>query len=87
MKYGGAATNLAAAVRKIPITAAIGFLAIVKVPLVHEVDWLNPLLGELGLVSANILTESNVVLLEEIVIIQGGAIFEAMLPPTHNAIR
>jgi len=78
--------NLAAAVRKIPITAAIGFLVIIKVLLVHEVDWLNPLLGELGLVSANILAESNVVLLEEIMIIQGGAIFETMLSPTDDAI-
>ena len=87
MRCGGAATNLAAAVRKILITvAAIGFLVIIKVSLVHEVNWLNPLLGELGLVSANILAESNVVLLEEIMIIQGRTIFEAMLSPTCNSI-
>jgi len=85
--YGSAATNLAAAVGKIPITVVtVGLLIIIKILEVHEVDWFHSLLRELGLVSANILAESNVVLLEEIVIIQGGTIFEVMLPPTCNAM-
>jgi len=85
--YGSAATNLAAAVGKIPITVVtVGLLIIIKILEVHEVDWFHSLLRELGLVSANILAESNVVLLEEIVIIQGGTIFEVMLPPTCNSM-
>jgi len=72
LRCGSAATNLAAAARKILITvAAIGFLVIIKVSLIHEVDQLDSLLGELGLVSANILAESNAMLLEEVMIIQG----------------
>ena len=85
--YGSAATNLAAAVEEIPITiVTVGLLVIIEILVVHEVDWSHSLLRELGLISANILAESNVVLLEEIVIIQGGTIFEAMLPPTYNAM-
>jgi len=84
--YGGAATNLAAAVGKIPITVvAVGFL-IIEILAVHEVDLFPSLLREFDLVPANILAESNVALLEEIVIIQGGTFFEAMLPPTYNAM-
>jgi len=63
---GSAATNLAVAVRKILIT--VRFFIIIKVLTVHEVDGLCPLLGEFSLISANILTEPNVMLLEEIMI-------------------
>jgi len=84
--YGGAATNLAAAVGKFPITVVnVGFL-IIEMLAVHEVDLFPSLLREFDLVPANILAESNVVLLEEIVIIQGRTIFESMLPPTCNAM-
>jgi len=84
---GGAATNLAAATGKIPITVVtIRLLDVIEMLLVHEVDWFHPLLGELDLVSANILAESNAVLLEEVMIIQGRTIFETMLPPTHNTM-
>ena len=75
---GGAATNLAAAVGKSPITVVtVGFL-IIEIMAVYEVDLFPSLLRELDLVPANILAESNVVLLEEIVIVQGGTVFEAM---------
>jgi len=85
--YGSAATNLVAAVGKIPITVVtVGFLIIIKILSVHEVDWLHPLLRELDLVLVNILAESDVMLLEEIVIIQGGTIFETMLPSTYNTM-
>jgi len=63
--HGSAATNLAAAVGKIPITVRL--FVIIKILTVHEVDRLRPLLREFDLVSANILTESDVALLEEIV--------------------
>jgi len=85
--YGGTATNLAVAVGKIPITVVtVRFLIIIETLAVHEVDWLHSLLRELDLVSTNALTESDVMLLEEIVIIQGWTIFETMLPSTHNAM-
>jgi len=59
--YGGTATNLAAAIGKILITiVTVGLLIIIKILSVHEVDWLHSLLRELDLVSANVLTESNV---------------------------
>jgi len=83
--YGSAATNLAAAVGKILI--AIRLFIIIKILTVHEVDGLCPLLREFSLISVNILTEPDVVLLEEIMIVQCGATFEAVLPSTHNAIR
>jgi len=84
--YGGAATNLAAATGKIPITVVtVGFL-IIKIMAVHEVDLFPSLLRELDLVPANILAESNVVLLEEIVIVQGGTVFEAMMPSAYNTM-
>jgi len=74
-------------VRKILITVvAIGLLVVIEALLVHEVDWFHSLLGELDLISANILAESIVVLLEEVMIIQGRTIFEAMLPPTHDTM-
>jgi len=53
---------------------------------VHEVDRLRPLLREFDLVSANILTESDIVLLEKIMIVQCGTVFETMLPSTHNSM-
>jgi len=62
---GSAATNLAAAVGKILITVVtVGFLIIIETLAVHEVDWLHSLLRELDLVSANVLAESDVMLLE-----------------------
>jgi len=82
--YGSAATNLAAAVRKILITVRL--FVIIKILAVHEVDRLRPLLREFDLVSANILTESDIVLLEEIMIVQCGAVFETMLPSTYNTM-
>jgi len=85
--HSGAATNLAAAVGKIPITVVtVGFLIIIKILAVHEVDWLHSLLRELDLVSANVLAESDVMLLEEIVIIQSGTTLETMLPSAYNAM-
>jgi len=54
---------------------------------VHEVDWLCPLLGEFGLIAANILTEPNAMLLEEIVIVQCGAILKTVLSPANDTIR
>jgi len=61
--YGGAATNLAATVGKIPITVvAVGFL-IIEIAAVHEVDLFTSLRRELGLASADILAELNVVLI------------------------
>jgi len=87
LRYSGAATNLAAAVRKILITVtAVGFPVVIKVSLVHEVYRFDSLLGELGLISANVLAESNVMLLEKIMIIQGGTVFETMLPPAYNTM-
>jgi len=87
LTFGGAATNLAAAVGKIPIAiVTVGLLLIIKTLSVHEVDWLHSLLRELDLVSANVLAESDVMLPEEIMIIQGGTVFETMLPSTHNAM-
>jgi len=87
LRYGGAATNLVAAVRKIPITvAAIRLLVVIEMLSVHEVDRLDSLLGELSLVSANILAESNAMLLEEVMIIQGRTIFEMMLSPACNTM-
>jgi len=68
------------------LSVTVGLLIIIEILAVHEVDWFHSLLRELGLVSANILAESNAVLLEEIVIIQGGTIFKVMLPPTYNTI-
>jgi len=83
---GGAATNLVAATGKIPITVVtVGFL-IIKTMAVHEVDLFPSLLRELDLVTANILAESNVVLLEEIMIVQCGTVFEAMLSSTCNTM-
>jgi len=67
--YGGAATNLAAASTKIPVTVLTIRFIIIKVSAVHEVDLLSSLLGKLNLIPTNILTESNAVLLEEIMII------------------
>jgi len=85
--YSGAATNLAAAAGEIPITVVtVGLLVIIEMLLVHKIDWLHSLLGELDLSSANILAESNAVLLEEVMIIQCRTIFEAMLSPTCDAI-
>jgi len=84
--YCGAARNLAAAVGKIPIAAVTFRFFIIKVSAVHEVDWLSSLRGEFILISANILIESNVVLFEEIIIIQGRAVLKAMLPSTHNTM-
>jgi len=84
--YGGAATNLAAAVEKIPITiVTVGFL-IIKIAAVHKFDLFTSLRRELSLVSADILAELDVVLLEEIVIVQGGTVFESMLPSAYNAM-
>jgi len=84
--YGGTATNLAAAVGKILITVVtVGFL-IIEIATVHEVDLFPSLRRELSLVSVDILAESDVVLLEEIVIVQGGTVFESMLPSTYNAM-
>jgi len=83
--HGSAATNLAAAVGKILI--AVRLFIIIKILTVHEVDGLCPLLREFSLVSANILTEPDVVLLEEVMIVQCGAILEAVLSSTHDAIR
>jgi len=84
--YGGTAMNLAAAIGKIPVTAITLRFLIIEASVVHEVDRLSSLLRELTLISANILTESNVVLFEEIMIIQGRAVFKAMLPSTHNTM-
>jgi len=84
--YGGAATNLAVALRKIPITVLTVRFLIIKTPLVHEVDWFRSLLRELDLVSTNIFTELNVVLLGEVMIVQGRAVLKAMLPSTYNAM-
>jgi len=65
--YGRAATNLASAVRKILIAVAtIRLFIIIKVLTVHEVDRFRPLLSEFDLISANILAESDAMLLEEI---------------------
>jgi len=84
--YGGAATNLAAAVGKIPITViTVGFL-IIEIATVHEVDLFTSLRRELSLVLADILAESDVVLLEEIVIVQRGTVFEVMLSSTYDAM-
>jgi len=83
--YGSAATNLAAAVGKVPI--AVRLFIIIKILTVHEVDGLCPLLREFSLISANILTEPDVVLLEEVMIVQCGAILKAVLPSTHDTIR
>mgnify|MGYP000263819052 CR=1 FL=1 len=82
--YGSAATNLAAAVRKILITVRL--FVIIKILTVHEVDRLRPLLREFDLIPANILTESDIILLEEIMIVQCGTVFEMMLPSTYNAM-
>jgi len=79
--HGGAATNLATAVIKILITVRL--FIIIKILTVHEVDGLCPLLREFGLVSANILTESDVMLLEEIMIVQCGTVLEMVLSPTY----
>jgi len=84
LMYGSAATNLAAAVGKILI--AVRLFIIIKILTVHEVDGLCPLLREFSLISANILTEPDVVLLEEVMIVQGGATLEAVLSSTHDAI-
>jgi len=84
--YGGAATNLAAAVGKILITVVTVGSLIIEIPTVHEVDSFTSLQRELSLVSADILAESNVVLLEEIMIVQGGTVFEPMLPSTYDAV-
>jgi len=47
---GSAATNLAAAIEKTLITVVtVGFLIIIKMLAVHEVDWLRSLLRELDL--------------------------------------
>jgi len=76
--HGGAATNLAAAVGKIPVTAlTVRLFVIIKMLTVHEVDLFPSLLRELNLVPTNILAESNVVLLEEVMIVQGRAVFKA----------
>jgi len=83
--HGSAATNLAAAARKILITVRL--FIIVKALTVHEVDGLWPLLREFSLVSTNILTEPDAMLLEEIMIIQCRAVLEPVLPSTHDAIR
>jgi len=84
--YGGAATNLAAAVGKIPITVVtVGFL-IIEIAAVLEVDLFISLRRELSLVLVNILAESDVVLLEEIVIFQGGTVFEPMLSSTYDTM-
>ena len=84
--HGGAATNLAAAVRKIPITVVtVGFL-VIKIAAVHEVDLFTSLWRELSLVSADILAELDVVLLKEIMIVQGGTVFESMLPSAYDAM-
>jgi len=81
---GSAATNLAATVRKILITVRL--FVIIKMLTVHEVDRLRPLLREFDLVLVNILTESDVMLLEEIMIVQCGIVFKTMSPSTHNAM-
>jgi len=82
--HGGAATNLAVATGKIPVTVLTVRFLIIEMTLVHEVDLFSSLLRELDWVPANILAESNVVLLEEIMIVQGGTNFEAMLSSTCN---
>ena len=82
--HSSAATNLAAAARKILI--AVRLFIIIKTLTVHEVDGLCPLLREFGLVLANILTESDAMLLEEIMIVQCGTVLEMMLPSTHDTI-
>jgi len=84
--YGGTAMNLAAAVGKIPITVVTSGFLIIEIAAVHEVDLFTSLRRELSLVSADILAESDVVLLEEIVIVQGRKVFESMLPLTYDAM-
>jgi len=83
--YGSAATNLAAAVRKILITVRL--FIIIKILTVHEVDGLCPLLREFGLISGNVLTEPGVMLLEEIMIVQCGTVLETVLSSAQDAIR
>jgi len=83
--YGSAATNLAAAVGKILI--AVRLFIIIKILTVHEVDELCPLLREFSLISTNILTEPDVMLLEEIMIVQCWAALETVLSSTHDAIQ
>jgi len=83
---GGAATNLAAAIGKIPITVVAVRFLIIEIAVVHEVDLFTSLRRELSLVSADILAESNIVLLEEIVIVQGGTVFEPMLSSTYDSM-
>jgi len=61
-------------------------LFVIKILTVHEVDRLRPLLREFDLVSANILTESDIMLLEEIMIVQCGTVFETMLPSAYNTM-
>jgi len=75
--HGGAA---------ISVTAITLRFLIIKVSAVHEVDLLSSLLRELDLILTNILTESNVVLLEEVMIIQGRAVLKAMVPSTYNTM-
>jgi len=84
--YGGAATNLATAVGKIPVTVLTVTFLVIKISSVHEVDLFPSLLRELDLVLTNILAESNVVLLEEVMIVQGRAVLKAMLSSTCNTM-
>ena len=83
---GGAATNLAAATGKIPITVVTVRFLIIEMAVIHESDLFTSLRRKLSLISANILTESDAVLLEEIMIVQGGTVFESMLSSTRDAM-
>jgi len=72
-------------VKKIPTIAFTSTIGVIQKTSVHEID--QPMIRlELCMISTNILAESNVVLLEEIMIVEDGAIFEAMLTLAHDAV-
>jgi len=70
---------------KIPNIAFTGTIGVVQETSIHEIDRLTICL-ELCMVSSNILAESNIVLLEEVMIVEDGAIFETMLGLAHDAM-
>jgi len=72
-------------VKKILIIAFTSTIGVTQKTSIHEIDGLTIRL-ELRMISTNILAESNVVLLEEIMIVEDGAIFEPMLTLAHDAV-
>jgi len=74
--HGGAATNLASAVEKTIIATFFALRIIFTDTTINEIDLLSRT-SHFCLIVANILTEANAVLLEEIMIVQHSTVFKA----------